>query len=69
MDEADLGNAQAELNLSRAMAAITTKPEAEANGYCLNCGSPVEEGLRWCPPISPGADGCREDWEYMRKRH
>jgi hypothetical protein len=36
------------------------KPEAPATtGFCLNCGEPVADGLRWC------SVECRDDWQRM----
>lgn len=36
--------------------------EAEATGYCLNCGHELDHGLRWCDAR------CRDEWAEERER-
>lgn len=43
-------------------AAGAFKPEAEANGTCLDCGEAVGPGIRWC------GSSCRDIWERRRIR-
>lgn len=55
MDEADAGNATAELFLKDVL--THRKPEGpEATGYCLCCDEILPEGVRWC------AAECRDLW-------
>jgi hypothetical protein len=56
-DLADLAQTQQErLEACR----IARKPEAPpATGFCLNCGEPLPDDLRWC------SIECRDDWERM----
>lgn len=62
MDEADLGNEQAERNLALALAkARELPPTAHAVGACLFCFEPLARGMRWCD-----AD-CRDDWEFEQR--
>lgn len=63
MDQIDHANdlAQRERDTSAAIAA-NAGPVAEPNGRCLNCGTRLRKGRRWCDPE------CREDWEARECR-
>ncbi|PPC91866.1 MAG: hypothetical protein CTY34_01990 [Methylobacter sp.] len=36
--------------------------DVDANGYCLNCGDPIDGGRRWCD------NDCRDDWARRERR-
>lgn len=38
------------------------KPEAKATGFCLNCGTPLNDGRRWCDAE------CMEEWQEYQKK-
>ncbi|MDR1646826.1 MAG: hypothetical protein LBR88_02170 [Zoogloeaceae bacterium] len=58
-DLADLAQLQQE-HLDAFTRAGAWKPVApEATGFCLNCGAPLAQGLRWCDT------DCRDDWQEM----
>lgn len=60
MDDVDVANELAELNLATAIRnAVTAAPEAVSAGYCLSCFEDLKLG-RWCDP------SCRDDWERER---
>lgn len=64
-DIIDQANDRAQQDLDRAIRAARRASAAlpEPCGHCLNCGDPVEEGLRWCP----GGE-CRDDWQARQPR-
>lgn len=61
MDISDTATCHEELR--REIALRERKPEGPAaTGYCLFCGEPLPDGLRWCD-----AD-CARDYEYLQDR-
>jgi lipopolysaccharide biosynthesis regulator YciM len=57
-DELDLASDREQIARDKAVQVIQNKPlAATATGFCLECGEPVAEGVRWCCPE------CRDDWE------
>jgi hypothetical protein len=59
MDEADAGNAIAEVLLGARLA--VRKPNGpEATGECFECGEELAGGKRWCD------SDCRDAWEKRR---
>lgn len=56
MDEADIANDRAEVDLQRALQ--VRRPEGPlATGACLWCSEPVPQGFRWCNRE------CRDYWQ------
>jgi len=61
MDEADSGNATAEIFLKDRLS--MRKPEGPtATGVCLHCDEPVEDNRRWCNT------SCRDAWSTRNER-
>jgi hypothetical protein len=62
-DDADLTQDRMEFE-EKIRKKYTHRPdkEAEANGYCLNCGEDLPVDKRWCD-----AD-CQLDWQKRRRR-
>ena len=55
-DEIDQAQDRIEGSIATALAMIKTTPEAEATGFCLNCGEKLTGKQRWCDV------SCRNDW-------
>lgn len=60
-DEADMTQDRLELE-DKIRKKYTVRPvkEAEATGFCLNCGEDLPTTMRWCD-----AD-CQSDWQKRR---
>ncbi len=63
MDQIDQANDLAQRERDTATAdAARARPVAQPTGCCLNCGTRLRKGRRWCDPE------CREDWEIRECR-
>lgn len=64
MDEIDRdAEFEEKILAKRIEAAATVKPEAEAHGKCLNCGTRLRSKTRrWCD------EDCRDDWQFRQAR-
>lgn len=60
-DASDLATAHEEL-LRESALQLRKASAPEPCGACLNCGEPLEPGLRWCDT------DCRDDWEAVLRR-
>ncbi len=57
-DEFDLASEREEIARAKAIENIQARPlAAVATGLCLECSTPVADGLRWC------CKECRDDWQ------
>ena len=57
-DDIDIANERADIERANLIATIRSKAQTiKPTGCCLECGTPVAEGLRWCD------NHCRDDWQ------
>ncbi|QIK36859.1 hypothetical protein GWK36_01315 [Caldichromatium japonicum] len=56
-DDADRAQAAIDLLLAAAIQGAKKPSGPCPTGFCLNCGEPLKDGLRWCDA------NCRDDWE------
>lgn len=62
MDEADRADNERERDLAEALR--KRRPAGPvATGFCLYCGEPLDDGMRWCA----GTD-CEREWEWEQQR-